>query len=231
MFLELLFMFFGPSLVFTQSSEIDRALRSCGGRTATLPNGVDTSRFAPLPETEWRAVRAEHDLPQDAFVVLHIGHLTERRNVSWLADVADDGAHVLVVSRETPAPDPRIVRELEAVGCTLVVDYLEDIERVYGAADCYAYPVQRGDSIELPLSVLEAMACDLPVVTTPLCGLRDRFADVPGVAFADSRAAFVQAVREVRADPPGPGRRERVEAYTWDRVADGALAAYEEVLA
>ena len=79
--------------------------------------------------------------------------------------------------------------------------FIKDIQEVYQASDVYLFPVApstRGGrertweavgSMDFPLSVLEAMGCNLPVVTTRLEAL-DRFIPAsPGFRFYDGTCA------------------------------------------
>jgi len=67
------------------------------------------------------------------------------------------------------------------------VGFTPELARVYGAADLYLFPAtdSQGGAIDLPLSVLEALAVGVPVLTTPFGATRDVLASVPGVTFAE----------------------------------------------
>lgn len=86
--------------------------------------------------------------------------------------------------------------------------------------------------------VLEAMACELPVVTTPIGGMADVIEDgVTGVfvPLRDSRA-LAEASLELLADKQrrqeiGVRARERARAFTWDKIADRHESLYRALLA
>lgn len=70
----------------------------------------------------------------------------------------------------------------------------------------------------MPLSVLEAMACNLPVVTTPFGGLARCFRDTPGLYYAETQEAFQEAV--VGALGGGAcATRAAAEPHTWQHLA------------
>ena len=43
--------------------------------------------------------------------------------------------------------------------------YFPNIEEIYALADCYLFPVIWGNTISMPLTILEAMAANLPIVS------------------------------------------------------------------
>lgn len=89
-----------------------------------------------------------------------------------------------------------------------------------------------------PLTLIEAMASGLPIVTTAVCGMRDVIADgrngllVPirrPDAIADAMARLVES-RTLRCTLGSAARRDAGEHYTWEAAADRLLSTYERVL-
>lgn len=90
-----------------------------------------------------------------------------------------------------------------------------------------------------PLTLVEAMASGLPVVTTATCGMRDVVRDgengllVP-VRSPSSIAAAVErlvADESLRTRLGTTARAEAAEQYTWERVAAPVLEVYERLCA
>jgi glycosyltransferase involved in cell wall biosynthesis/thymidylate kinase len=201
-----------PSLAASVALFASERLRSATGRiaetSAVVYPFVDTARFAPAP-VDAAAVRRELGVQGDLPLVLHVGHLKRSRGLDVLGALAEsrDLTVVMIASTSTHA-DPEVRRGLEARGVHVVRRYLPDIERVYRAADVYVFPVEDPlGSIDAPLSVLEAVASGLPVVSTPFGALPELFARGPGVTFArpdgfPSAVATVVALtgRDGRAD-------------------------------
>ena len=119
-------------------------------------------------------------------------------------------------------------RDLLDRGAIVLDSFLPDIEEIYRAADLFLFPVEQDRAaIGMPLSVLEAMACNLPVVTTPFGGLVRCFEGVSGVYFARTHQEFQEAV--VRAlSGPAPQTRDAVEKHTWRQAAADMLSCLEE---
>lgn len=222
--------YLAPHLICVQSEESRRYLSSQGCRVIRLPSGIDLESFRPVPPETRAHLRHKYGLPAEMPVVLHVGHLKESRGVHVLASLASSGActPVLVASSST-AQEQRVATALRAAGVHLFTEYLPAIHELYQLADCYVFPVQSADdAIEVPLSVLEAFACDLPVVTT-------RFGDLPalfdhpdmrsGVVFVETLVELcAEAARMSRAFSGGAGTRPLALQYSWDSVAERLLA-------
>lgn len=219
-----------PDFVFGQSAATVAYTESLGIRAALLPPAVDLDRYRPIDADAKQALRQKYRLPGDRRVVLHVGHAKPGRGVEALAKVQDFAQAVLVTGRSTGI-DLDIVRDLKAAGVIVIDSYVERIEEIFQAADAYIFPVaSEGSAIEMPLSVLEAMACNLPLVTTRFGGLADAFGDAPGLTFAGSADEAVETLAEhdwsARADT-----RSLVADLTWANVASEIIAKTTEVKA
>ena len=151
-------------------SEQDRAaLEELGARlrVEVIPNGVDAERFAPDPS----ALRDESRIVFTGVMsyapnVTAAEYLT-RRVLPRVHEARPD-AHLAIVGRE-PAPAVRMLERLDGVEVTGEVP---DLRPWLNGSRAYACPMQTGTGIKNKL--LEAMACALPCVATPLAlqGLR-----------------------------------------------------------
>ena len=217
-----------PDLVLALSRQTARAAAELGTQTSILPPAVDLERFRPVQDSQKIMLRRKYGLGEDAFVVLHVGHAKRERGVRVLGDLGETAQGVLVAARSEGA-DPGLVEHLRGRGVTVIDDFLPDIYELYQAADCYVFPVLQADaSIDAPLSVLEAMACNLPVVTTPFGSLPEILSSGPGLRFATTSEELIAAVKN-RDWMGGQRTREIVSRYSWDNAAQALLKAIEEV--
>jgi len=219
-----------PDDLFAVGPEVTRQAEALGIRAVRLEGGVDLDRFRPIGEESPSVLRRGLGLPATAYIVLHVGHLKATRGVLVLKSLqALGGIQALLIASTSTEIDAETRRDLQLAGVRVIDDHLPNVEEYYRAADCYLFPVTSSlDAIELPLSVLEAMACDLPIVTT-------RFGGIPallegsdrGVIFVGSEAEVPRAVLALRKDRSHPGFRSRLRLLTWEAMAARIVESFE----
>lgn len=191
-----------------------------GDRAHYLKTGIDTEKFVPVDKNQKDILKKKYCISADKKVLLHVGHLKGGRNVDKLRDVDSDYHVYLVVSSVTEKEkDAKLRAELENRPNTTIVDtYIENIQEIYQIADVYLFPVQEAENcIDLPLSVLEAAACNIPIVTTPYEEL-NAFIGKRGFRFIDSCEATVmnQAIKDM-ASIETVNTRDAVLDYDWQK--------------
>lgn len=138
-------------------------------RVFWLKTGVDTARFAPIAKEEADRLKIKYGLDLAKKTVLHVGHLNEGRNVGTLMALDPQYQVVLVTSTLTRNEQDQRLKE-QLLACPhirIFEDYLPEIQELYQLSDLYFFPVKEmGHCIDVPLSCLEAAACNKPVVTT-----------------------------------------------------------------
>ena len=222
-----------PDLVFVQSRARAARIQASGLRADWIPSGVDVERFTPVSADIRKTLRAKHGLPQDTFLALHVGHISKERNIPALLEIQRDH-QVVFVTGNSVGEDSEMRRRLDEAGVIVLDQYLDAIEEIYQAADCYVFPVSsETGSIETPLSVLEAMACNLPVVSTRFGGLEDLFDSSDsraeaGLTLIDDLQGLGAAIAQVRANPVA-GTRELAQRYSWGSIASRLLNESYEI--
>jgi len=157
-----------PSEWLARMTEESGVLRE-SRQVRVIPNGVDTEVFRPGDKAEARTMLG---LPADADIVLFAAHGITTSPfkdyatlVSALRVVSERRSHRIVLvalGDESAASDGLDVR---AVGFT---SDAETVARYYRAADLYVHAARAEN---LPLAVIEAMACGTPVVASAVGGI------------------------------------------------------------
>ncbi len=192
-------------------------------RLLWIPFGVDTDRFRPSDVGGPRPFRA-----------LFIGQVGVRKGVPYLLEawrrLGWRDAELWIVGRPS-VEFARLGGRYKELSGVRWKGYVSDPVALYQQADVFVFPtIEEGSA----LVTYEAMACGLPVVTTPNAGsvVRD---GVEGliVPIRDVDALAV-ALDQLRADERlrremGKAARARVERYTWDRHGDVLAGTYRRI--
>jgi glycosyltransferase involved in cell wall biosynthesis len=214
-----------PDLLLVSTDEERRGIQGLGATVERMVTGVDLDRFRPARPGEKAMLRQKWGISIETRVVLHVGHLTEGRNLESLLPLASQSelTVVVVTSSQRERASSRLEQVLRANGVVLIQGFLADIDEIYRLADCYIFPTTSTDyAIAMPLSVLEAMASDLPVAAMRFGALPERFGNADGVLLVDTAAELVDAVAELLHDPRSTRRLS--EGYSWANVAEQVAA-------
>lgn len=155
--------------------------------------GIDTSRVKKR-SFDLAQVKRElmgEDVDVTVPLVLHVGHLRHNRGLEKLINIKTrlgSKANILVIGSPSLSKDVEVIEQLEKNGIYIFSKYLKSLDQAYQVADIYAFPVDpiNGGAIDLPLSVIEALACGTHVVSTSFGVLKDYLMNHPGVVFADA---------------------------------------------
>ena len=234
----------GAARVFSVSDSLRRLAIELGvepERAITVPNGVDSEKFYPVPRLE---ARGELGLPARAPVLISVGGLVEgkgfHRVIECLPALKADfpGLRYLIAGGATPVGDwrPRLERQVRELGLGDTVTFLGPVapERLrvpLSAADAFVLATAREGWANV---FLEAMACGLPVVTTRVGGNPEVVSDPrlgTLVPFGEP-AALEAAIREALHHD---WDRDFILAYaranTWDRRIDQLVGEFQKVVA
>jgi glycosyltransferase involved in cell wall biosynthesis len=208
------------------SDRIDVVALGPGGRTA-----VD-----PTSEAELRERLGLGDGP----IVLAVSALLAHKNLPPLVEAMAEverripGAVLVVPANPTP-----LQGELEAlaarVGSTVVIPgwvSAADLEGLYSAADCFAFPSIR-EGFGLP--VLEAMRRGVPVVCSNTSAVPEVAGDAALLFDPTRPEEIADAISRVLRDAELAARlrrrgEDRAAQFSWRRTAEETLASYERAL-
>ena len=219
---------FKPELVLVQSKKSLQKMSAMGINTAFLPNGVDLEKFSPQNRAVKTTLRKKYGIP-DRFVILHVGHLKERRNIRVLGSLAEKGNLVLVVASGSTKADSGLIDFLQSKGVIIKRNYFDNIQDIYNLSDCYIFPTQEAsECIEIPLSVLEAMSCNLPVISSRFGGLPDIFEEGHGFYYFDDTKEINEKIKKISGGEEVTNR-QKVLHFSWKRLAQELNLIYMKI--
>ena len=131
-----------------------------------LNNGIDFNKFNIEESKE--SIRKSLDIPEDSFLVGHVGRFIAVKNHTFIVDIFNQllketpNAHLLLVG-SGPLQDPTI-KKIESLGIqnhVTILDSRSDMARIFKAMDVFILPsLWEG----LPLVVIEAQKMKTPVI-------------------------------------------------------------------
>jgi len=227
------------------SSEIRRGLESLGiapARIESVPNGIDTARYAGVSPERKRALRAALGLPAEALLLIYSGRLARTKGLMMLIEVWRDlapafpAAHLILLGTGRGSFDDcesELVRFIAAHGLEARVTLTGSVGNVADylkASDLFVFP---SDYEGFSLSLLEAMTAGLPLASTRV-GIAAELEPVARFALLvppQDPAAFREAVRELLGDPALRAELGRAAAETVrERYSlDAEAARYLEI--
>jgi N-acetyl-alpha-D-glucosaminyl L-malate synthase BshA len=199
-----------------------------------IPNFVETDRFKPGAGPRW------HGRDDEERILIHASNF---RPVKRVADVVRAFA---IVAKQVPArlllcgdgPDREHALAVAAdLGCQNRVEHLgvvDQLEHVLPQADLF---LSASETESFGLSMLEAMSCAVPCVSTDVGGVREVLGDT-GVLTplaqpeAMARAALSLLTDEARHRRLATAARQRtVEHFAVEQVVQQYVDLYERVVA
>jgi glycosyltransferase involved in cell wall biosynthesis len=226
--------------VFAPSESILELLQERGVMTpvAVVPTGVGLEHFA---RGDGAGFRRQLGIPEEAWVIGHLGRLAPEKNLEFLAqsvaDVIrhDQRAHFLVVGT---GPSEAAIREIfSRSGLTSQLHLAGILEQqelagALHAMDLFAFA---STSETQGMVLTEAMAAGLPVVALDAPGAREVVKDGHnGRLLSEATPAAFSAALQWVADLPAEQRRAlqqaalaTAEVFSMPRSAEKALTSFE----
>ncbi|MBY0610791.1 MAG: glycosyltransferase [Beijerinckiaceae bacterium] len=190
-----------------------------------IPNGVDLARFHPADRA---GARARLHLPQDVRMIGTVGRLVHVKGHDILVDASSKlGAdtHVAIVGDGEELGTLR--EKAAALGVSDKIHFLgrhDRPEEVYPAFDLFCLP-SRAEGF--PRALIEAQACDVPVVASNVGGVREAVCPRTGrLVEAENPSVLAAALDQALAHPPKEHPRDFVDPrFSLDRT----VAAYRSL--
>ena len=222
------------------SQEIDRELSGIGvspEKRIFIPNGVDLARFAPLPLDQKTTQRKLLNLP-DGLLVVFSGRLDPEKRVEILIELwptileRHPEASLLILGTGS---DETKLRKLAGAN-VIFGGNVEDVGPYLASSDIFVLP---SSTEGLSNSLLEAMACGLPVIATSVGGATDLISsDQNGILIPpENKLALKNALYLLLSDPEkrakfgALGQQVVQQNYSLPTCAENLKSLYEKTIA
>ena len=205
-----------------------------------IPNGVDTLRFHPTNRLLYRGqIRQEHGVSRSDPLLMFAGGDWERKGVRYIIEalplLSKRNVKLIIIGSGDEEYYGRLA-ELEQVRDRIFfVSHSSRLWEYYAASDIFVFP-----TIYEPfgLTIVEAMASGLPVITSRSAGAADLITDgVDGLLLNEpsdindlaTKIDLLLSNAELRKTM-GERARKTAEKLSWERVAEKTLKVYNSVL-
>ncbi len=232
--------FFKPDLVLVGSIRANEIFSHLSLNTKFFPLcGVDTDRFSNVSDRRKEDLRRKYKIDPNKFVVLHIGSIKRGRNIETLGKIQSNKIQVLIVGSPSADNDKEIINSLINMGCDIRLNYYPEINELYNISDCYLFPIKPHfkketdgivDCVEIPLTVIEAMACNLPIISTEFGGLPHLFEQGQGFSFYDNLIDVDRIIERLSNKRPVIQTRKQVLPYDWANTVNDLEELYDAIL-
>ncbi|MGB9959981.1 MAG: glycosyltransferase family 4 protein [Candidatus Bathyarchaeales archaeon] len=206
-----------------------------------LYNGVDLEKFKPA-KTPKREAKKSLGIPEDCFAVLTVRRLVYKNGIDSLLESAKIAVEknprllFLVIGK---GPDfEKInakIREFRLERNFRLLGFVPDhyLLYYYNASDVFVLPSKSGEG--LPLVLLEAMACGLPIVATNVGGVPEIInAKCGKVVPPNDAQSLAEALVEFSYANLSPYsemiRAVAEERHDWNRNVERLIRIYEELI-
>jgi len=207
-----------------------------------IPNGLNLEEFKNLPNREW--IEDIYPEMKGKKVILFLGRIHPIKGLNILVRAFNtivktrNDIQLVIAGPDNYNYKNRIVEILKrenALSNTTFTGMLTGNKKLatLSRADIFVLPsYSEGFSI----SILEAMACGIPVIITKQCNFPE-VGEVGGGKVIDTNTvqlsnALIELLdnTDLCKEMGSRGKRLVMEKYRWDKVADKLIVAYKEIL-
>lgn len=221
------------------AKDVTQMLQLPSEKITVIPNGVD-SYFKPLPTADIADIRAQYEGSPKTFCLLNVGVTQQRKNITTvlrvLAQVSAQGlsARLWKVGDGFTAEQQDFI-QAHNLGQMIVLLGKPDrttLLRLYNAADALIAPsLYEG----FGLTIIEAMACGTPVITSNVSSLPEVVGDAAISVSPLDVEAITDAVYKIRQDDDYRSELiakglTQAKKFTWQKTAHQVATTYENIL-
>jgi UDP-glucose:(heptosyl)LPS alpha-1,3-glucosyltransferase len=215
--------------------EVREYFPAIADRVVTIHNGVDTDLFAPgVRADDAAALRSELTIGEDRLVAAFVGSEWQRKGLAEVIRALSltPGWDLVVAG---PGDREAYQRLADSLGVGPAVHWLgvtSDVQLVYALADAFVLPTSYET---FSLVSFEAAAAGLPVLATPVSGVRELLEDGRnGFLIGRDPQQIAERLGRLAADPKlraemGAAARKSALRFSWAAMVAAHIELYGEL--
>ncbi len=207
-------------------------------RIEIVPNGINLSEYENLPNKG--TFRKKFGIKNDEKIVLYLGRIHRIKGIDLLIEAFSELLHnVDEIKLVIAGPDDGFLSTLKIqidklkIGENILFTgplYKEDKIEAYVDADIFVLPSVYET---FPVTILEAFACNTPVITTDRCGIADQ---IDGIVIKYDRNQLSKAMLDLLTDSEtrvkfgNKGRELVTKKFDWNVIVPHVEAVYNNCI-
>jgi glycosyltransferase involved in cell wall biosynthesis len=221
------------------AKDVQKILGIESQRIRVIPNGVATT-FQPLPEKDIDSFRQQYQRSPNEICLLNVGSTHQRKNILTVLNVLKTLKEKGIPVRLWRTGDKFMADQAEFISQHNLQDDILDVGlpgqdiliQLYNAADILLAPsLYEG----FGLTVLEAMSCGLPVITSNVSSLPEVVGDAAIMVDPMDTSAICDAILHIHQNQ---AYRQtliqkgllRAKGFTWYNAAERLACIYEQLV-
>lgn len=221
------------------AKDVVQNLNIATAQITVVPDAVEPL-FQLLPQSEVEAFRQQHNILPQTICLLHVGSNHPRKNVFTILKVLEalkkQGVpiHLWKTGADFTAEQKTFIQTSKLENCATYLGKPDKctLVKIYNAADILLSPsLYEG----FGMTVLEAMACGTPVITSNVTSLPEVTGDAAALVHPTDIQAMVETVCRLQND--SVYRQElsskglaRARLFTWEATSEQIATTYEKIL-
>lgn len=222
------------------AKDVGQNLNIPGEQITVVPDAVEPL-FQPLPQDKVTSLRQQHGISPETICLLHVGSNHPRKNVFTILRVLEAlqkrglSIHLWKTGADFTAEQKIFI---QTYGLENFVTYLGKPDKctlvqIYNAADILLSPsLYEG----FGMTVLEAMACGTPVITSNVTSLPEVAGDAAVLVNPTDVQAIVETISRLQNDSAyhqelSSKGLARARLFTWEATAEQIATTYEKLIA
>lgn len=237
--IERLLSRYTDTLITINNEDYSRAKKNFNAKKVDyIPGvGIDIKKIEQK-QVDKKAKRKEIGLSEEAFVVLSVGELNKNKNhetiIKAIAKLNNPNIYYVICGQGLLEDYlKKMIKNLEIEKQVILLGFREDISEICKVTDVFAFPSYREG---LSVSLMEAMASELPVVCSDIRGNSDLIKDGQGgyLKKSDDTDGFANALQKIyinpsRRDSFGKFNKIAIEKFNIENVISNMKNIYFEV--
>jgi glycosyltransferase involved in cell wall biosynthesis len=196
-------------------------------KTIFLHNAVDTHLFKPATKEKKRKLRIKYALPLNKPIIIFVGRLVDKKGFQKLFEAKDKEYFILFVG------DGEVPKNMQNIENTKFIQSQPQskLSELYQLSDIFCLPsINEG----FPLTILEAIASGLPIITTNHEGY-DKYLDKKNTILINPTIGNIKkSIKKLLKDRNKLSsmreysHSEAIKRFSWKKNVDKLLEVYKE---